>query len=333
MSINIGDVFTRLTVIAKADDRVSPNGKRRKYWLCKCSCDSNKTVEVRADGLTALKGSTKSCGCLIRETAVITNSGERLPSLIGQVFGRLTVIAPAEAWVTPKGYTRPMWTCSCKCGNTYNVLQDSLRAGQSVSCGCVPPRLVDSEIKNKSELFVFRAKEVHGERFDYSLVDYKHSTKNVIIICREHGQFQQLPSNHIRGKGCPKCSAEERASRQHWDYLERCKLNDNLANAEAVLYLLKLNSGNEAFLKLGVSTTFKNRLSRYRKEGLNYEVVEVVNTTAMKAALLEKEVLKYIKYQGFKYTPTIVFGGWTECATLESEGQLVEVLRRLSSNE
>ena len=53
----------------------------------------------------------------------------------------------------------------------------------------------------------------------------------------------------------------------------------------------------------------------------------------MKAALLEKEVLKYIKYQGFKYTPTIVFGGWTECATLESEGQLVEVLRRLSINE
>lgn len=467
MSINIGDVFSRLTVIAKADDRVSPGGKRRKYWLCECSCDRNKTIEVRSDGLTA--GKVRSCGCLRDETASLMRKGKppvkvrSLPSLVGQVFGRLTVVAPADRTVTPKGRELPRWVCSCKCGNTFTAYHDSLKTGVTVSCGCVPPEFVGSDFKNQSEVFAFRAKEVHGEKYDYSLVDYKHSQKNVIIVCHKHGQFKQQPSNHLMGNGCrrcstedraynlhtfieksmevhnsaydyskvkfisientvvitcnthgdfeqrpkyhltkgsgcpecakdsilkrrqedfirrsvekhgdrydyskavyedsripvkigcsahgeflqkpwfhsngskcPKCAYEDRAEKQHWDYLERCKLDDNLANSDAVLYLLKLNDDNECFLKVGISSSFKRRLGHYKEEGLNFEVLEVVNTTAIKAALLEREVLKYIREQGLRYIPTKLFAGWTECATLESEGQLVEVLRRLSINE
>ena len=337
MSIDIGDVFTRLTVIAKADDRVSPNGQVRKYWLCKCSCDRNKTVEVRTDGLKS--GKVRSCGCLRDETASLMRKGKppvkvrSLPSLIGQVFGRLTVVAPSERTVTPKGRELPRWICSCKCGNTFTAHHDSLKAGDTISCGCVPPEFVDSDFKNKSEVFAFKAKEVHGEKYDYSLVDFKRSDRKVTIVCPEHGAFEQTPSNHLCGRCCPKCSWEERAEKQHWNYLKQCKLDESLANSDAAFYLLKLNDDTECFLKVGISVSFKKRLSSYKKEGLNFEVLQVVNTTAIKAAIFEREALKYIRENSIRYIPNKVFGGWTECATLESKDQLVKLFEGYTNNE
>lgn len=338
MSIDIGDVFTRLTVIAKADDRVSPNGHVRKYWLCKCSCDRNKTVEVRTDGLKS--GKVRSCGCLRDETASLMRKGKppvkvrSLPSLVGQVFGRLMVVAPAERTVTPKGRDLPRWICSCKCGNdNFIALHDSLKAGDAVSCGCVPPEFVDSDFKNKSEVFAFKAKEVHGEKYDYSLVDFKRSDRKVTIVCPEHGAFEQTPSNHLCGRCCPKCSWEERAEKQHWNYLKQCKLDESLANSDAAFYLLKLNDDTECFLKVGISVSFKKRLSSYKKEGLNFEVLQVVNTTAIKAAIFEREALKYIRENSIRYIPNKMFGGWTECATLESKDQLVKLFEGYTNNE
>lgn len=54
--------------------------------------------------------------------------------------------------------------------------------------------------------FIEKAVAVHGERYDYSLVDYTHSQAKVKIICKEHGVFEQNPSLHANNKrGCPKC--------------------------------------------------------------------------------------------------------------------------------
>jgi len=49
--------------------------------------------------------------------------------------------------------------------------------------------------------------QVHGKKYNYSLVDYKRSDKKVKIICGKHGIFEQTPNNHIASKqGCPKCN-------------------------------------------------------------------------------------------------------------------------------
>jgi len=53
--------------------------------------------------------------------------------------------------------------------------------------------------------WVVRFKEVHGDRYDYSLVEYQDYKKPVVINCSEHGNFFQTPDNHYRGQGCPKC--------------------------------------------------------------------------------------------------------------------------------
>ena len=53
--------------------------------------------------------------------------------------------------------------------------------------------------------FIKEAKEVHGNKYDYSLVEYIDSKTKVNIICSQHGEFMQLPYAHIFGQGCPKC--------------------------------------------------------------------------------------------------------------------------------
>ena len=60
-----GQVFNRLTVICQTDDYIDKNGKRYSQWLCKCSCDKNKTIAVRGSSL--ISGNTQSCGCIHTE--------------------------------------------------------------------------------------------------------------------------------------------------------------------------------------------------------------------------------------------------------------------------
>lgn len=53
-----------------------------------------------------------------------------------------------------------------------------------------------------------RAKEIHGDKYDYFLLDYKDSRAKVKIVCPKHGVFEQLANSHLQGYGCPKCKYE-----------------------------------------------------------------------------------------------------------------------------
>jgi len=56
-----------------------------------------------------------------------------------------------------------------------------------------------------TEEFIEKAKIAHGDKYDYSKVDYTNGKSNVTIICPVHGEFSQIARNHIFGEGCPKC--------------------------------------------------------------------------------------------------------------------------------
>ena len=62
---------------------------------------------------------------------------------------------------------------------------------------------------NYSEKFIIDAKKIHDDKYDYSLVEYKHSGTKVKIICPTHGVFEQSPANHLKGRGCPKCAGDK----------------------------------------------------------------------------------------------------------------------------
>lgn len=62
--------------------------------------------------------------------------------------------------------------------------------------------------------FIEEAKEVHGDKYDYSKVEYKGGNDKVKIFCQSHGEFLQDPSGHLQGHGCLKCGKREMADKR-----------------------------------------------------------------------------------------------------------------------
>ena len=92
-----------------------------------------------------------------------------------------------EFIMTPKSHLKSSHGCG-KCGD--------------ISCGIKKRSNTDEFIKN--------AKKIHGDKYDYSKVDYKTASKNIIIICKLHGEFYQSPNSHLNGRGCLICGGNKK---------------------------------------------------------------------------------------------------------------------------
>jgi hypothetical protein len=71
---------------------------------------------------------------------------------------------------------------------------------------------------------------IHGNKYDYSLVNYINYKTKVKIICDKHGIFEQSPNHHISGKGCPKCAYIIRANKKKYTteiYIEKAGKKHN----------------------------------------------------------------------------------------------------------
>jgi len=65
-------------------------------------------------------------------------------------------------------------------------------------------------IRNTLEDFIRKARNVHGDKYDYSKVVYVNNKTPVIISCSKHGDFKQRPDGHLHGNGCPFCGVESK---------------------------------------------------------------------------------------------------------------------------
>lgn len=74
--------------------------------------------------------------------------------------------------------------------------------------GCMKCGLLSTSKSNTTnrEDYINIFLKVHGNRYDYSEFTCNGGHIPTIIICREHGRFNQSPSNHSKGQGCPKCA-------------------------------------------------------------------------------------------------------------------------------
>lgn len=116
--------FGKLTVIKKVQSQ--GNGAR---WLCQCDCGSLK--EVDANHLR--RGNIVSCGCQRSENICKINKENKLIDLVGQKFGKLTVMSRAD-----NIGKQPAWICHCECGTiTHPILGSNLKRGATQSCGCL----------------------------------------------------------------------------------------------------------------------------------------------------------------------------------------------------
>lgn len=93
-----------------------------------------------------------------------------------------------------------------------------------IGAGC--PKCKNEYISKKysdtTETFIEKARKVHGDKYDYSKVNYINSQTKVCIICPEHGEFWQRPNNHLNGWGCSKCSGIEKKTTK--TYIDQVKL-------------------------------------------------------------------------------------------------------------
>lgn len=71
-----------------------------------------------------------------------------------------------------------------------------------------------------SDSFIAKAKIIHGEKYIYNKVQYKNACTKVTIICSSHGEFTQLPHDHLSGKGCPMCAAQNRGLKKKQRFAE-----------------------------------------------------------------------------------------------------------------
>ena len=105
--------------------------------------------------------------------------------------------------------------------------------------------------KHSIKEFIERAKKIHGDKYDYSKVEYVGNKIKVSIICPIHGEFWQLPNSHLNGIGCPSCS-ESHLEKEINDFLiennikfERQKRFDWLGRQSLDFYLPDYNVGIE----------------------------------------------------------------------------------------
>ena len=82
--------------------------------------------------------------------------------------------------------------------------------------GC-PKCGLESRIKKKTnttDQFIEKARKVHGDKYDYSKVNYEKSNIKVTIICPEHGEFWMKPKTSPNGCGCPKCGNAKKSQQK-----------------------------------------------------------------------------------------------------------------------
>ncbi len=154
--------------------------------------------------------------------------------------------------------------------------------------------------------FLEKAKEVHGNRYSYENVVYKHNETKVSILCDIHGTFKQTPHSHLAGQGCPKCNRGGVWRRTLW--VNRC----NKRACTPLVYIIRCFNDNEEFIKIGrTKNTIKFRFRCSSIIPYSYEILKEIKGSP--DFVFNKEVELHRKYKTFKYTPKINFAGSTEC--------------------
>ena len=87
--------------------------------------------------------------------------------------------------------------------------------------------------------FLERSKEKHGDKYDYSKVEYVRGNIKVCIICPIHGEFWMTPNHHYQGEGCPKCRYIKSAASKRRSVEEIIRIANEVHNGKYDYSLIK----------------------------------------------------------------------------------------------
>lgn len=111
--------------------------------------------------------------------------------------------------------------------------------------------------RKTTEQFIKEAKAIHGDKYDYSRVEYVNQNTDVIIGCPIHGWFKQKPKQHIlRKHGCPKCGLNR--NKKHYGLVYKSPRGTTYSNDEFIEILKEIYGDRYDYSKVD----YKNRSSK-----------------------------------------------------------------------
>src|SRR4051812_24551385 len=98
-------------------------------------------------------------------------------------------------------------------------------------------------LRHDTKKFIGLGRVIHNNFYSYEKTEYVDSKAKVVITCPKHGDFEQLPTNHLRNHGCQKCGVNKAADEINLgieEFLKRAKLiHDNKYDYNKVDYVNK----------------------------------------------------------------------------------------------
>jgi len=142
--------------------------------------------------------------------------------------------------------------------------------------------------------------KIHGNKYDYSKVEYTNNRNKVDIICPIHGNFKQSPSKHLRGQNCPKCSKKSSAKKKKLSlqsFIKKAKkIHGNKYDYSKVEYI---NNMTKIDIMCPIHGNFKQSPSKHLR-GQNCPKCSFMSKGEEKISkFLEKNNIKYIKEKTF----------------------------------
>ena len=206
--------LTKETFIKRANE---VHGNRYEYSKVIWNGSKSKviiTCHEHGDFLQSPKDHLAGCGC--RECAKLTMGSPRM-SISDFLRKAHEVHGNEYDYSLVKHIKNNREKLPIKC-RTHGVFMQTAHAHIDAEQGC--PECSKYFLKEKLKghgrtkrgfsalTFIEKAVKVHGDTYDYSLVDYKDVRTPITIVCKKHGPFQQVPYYHLAGNGCRKCYDE-----------------------------------------------------------------------------------------------------------------------------
>ena len=141
-----------------------------------------------------------------------------------------------------------------------------------------------NNICNTTEKFIAKAKQIHGNKYDYSESIYTQSHKKLIIKCKIHGIFTQPATAHLSGHGCTKCANINKFSFSNF------RKNRILMEIPCTLYLIQILDNGDNYYKIGVTTkSIKERFNE--SPNITFKIIKTLNGKAFDLYCIEQKLL------------------------------------------
>lgn len=136
--------------------------------------------------------------------------------------------------------------------------------------------------KLTTKSFIEKAKEIHKNKYTYEDSIYLKSSKKILIKCKEHGNFEQTPNNHLMGRGCNICASNYGGG-----------FNNNI---KGMLYYIEISINDSKIYKIGITN---NSVKKIYKKYINN--IKIINTKIFEDGKKAREIEKKILNENKEY--------------------------------